>query len=71
MYGAYDTIHIVSVVAFVAHTVLHSRVSRCVCAQPELGVLVDKKEQSLGEQLEGHDLTNSGFQIHFMQASKL
>jgi len=31
---------------------------------------VDKKEQSLGEQLEGHDLTNSGFQIHFMQVRK-
>ena len=29
--------------------------------------MVDKKPQSLGEALEGHDLTNSGFHIKFME----
>jgi len=28
--------------------------------QPELGVELKKKKLSMGEQLEGHDLTNSG-----------
>jgi hypothetical protein len=49
------------------HRTFWVHLARSLVAQPELGVLVDKKEQSLGEQLEGHDLTNSGFQIHFMQ----
>jgi hypothetical protein len=28
--------------------------------KPELGVALKKKALSMGEQLEGHDLTNSG-----------
>ena len=35
--------------------------------QPELGIQLSKKPLSIGEQLEGHDLTNSGYDIHFGQ----
>eukprot|EP00614_Pseudopedinella_elastica_P018525 CAMPEP_0172652632 /NCGR_PEP_ID=MMETSP1068-20121228/243413_1 /TAXON_ID=35684 /ORGANISM="Pseudopedinella elastica, Strain CCMP716" /LENGTH=602 /DNA_ID=CAMNT_0013467047 /DNA_START=75 /DNA_END=1883 /DNA_ORIENTATION=+ len=35
--------------------------------KPELGVKLTKKPMSIGEQLEGHDLTNSGYEIHFGQ----
>ena len=35
--------------------------------KPELGIQLTKKALSIGEQLEGHDLTNSGYDIHFAQ----
>ena len=35
--------------------------------QPELGIANKKKALSMGEQLEGHDLTNSGYDLHFGQ----
>eukprot|EP00613_Pedinella_sp_CCMP2098_P073348 CAMPEP_0171905706 /NCGR_PEP_ID=MMETSP0993-20121228/5382_1 /TAXON_ID=483369 /ORGANISM="non described non described, Strain CCMP2098" /LENGTH=599 /DNA_ID=CAMNT_0012537261 /DNA_START=22 /DNA_END=1821 /DNA_ORIENTATION=+ len=35
--------------------------------KPELGVALKKKALSMGEQLEGHDLTNSGYALKFGQ----
>jgi len=35
--------------------------------KPELGVALDKKPLSMGEQIEGHDLTNSGYEMAFGQ----
>ena len=35
--------------------------------KPELGIQLSKKTLGIGEQLEGHDLTNSGYDIHFAQ----
>jgi transmembrane 9 superfamily protein 3 len=33
--------------------------------KPELGVSLKKKKLSMGEQIEGHDLTNSGYEVKF------
>lgn len=33
--------------------------------KPELGIKTKKKSLSIGEQLEGHDLTNSGYALYF------
>jgi transmembrane 9 superfamily protein 3 len=34
---------------------------------PDLGLEAKKKSLTIGETLEGHDLTNSGYEIHFAQ----
>ena len=47
-----------------------THLSACIISlyyQPELGIQLSKKPLSIGEQLEGHDLTNSGYDIHFGQ----
>ena len=35
---------------------------------PDLGLEAKKKSLTIGETLEGHDLTNSGYEIHFARA---
>ena len=37
------------------------------CGQPELGIEIKKKPMSIGEELEGHDLTESGYDLRFGQ----
>ena len=38
---------------------------------PDLGLDAKKKSLTIGETLEGHDLTNSGYEIHFARAWRI
>ena len=45
-----------------------ARYYRLPFCHPDLGLEAKKRTLTIGETLEGHDLTNSGYEIHFARA---
>ena len=59
------TSHVISMSISPSKTYNYYKLPFC---HPDLGLEAKKKSLTIGETLEGHDLTNSGYEIHFARA---